>query len=446
MPQDSLRVQLEILNFPAQETIFELSKEYRFMIVPKGRRFGLTKGAANNFIEEALSRQFYKGLWVDTINANIDRYIERYFMPHLKKLPTTMWKWRKQENIVMIRDSYIDFRSADNPENIEGFGYDKFFINEAGIVLKDEYLWYNAIQPMLLDYSARGIIGGTPKGKGLFYKLALKGREEDPKKRYKTITFTTRDNPMIKPDDIEEMIKDMPERVVLQEVYAQFLDDTGIVFRNVKGVTYATPQPPMPERLYVMGVDLAKVTDFTVITVYDRTNNCQVYQERFNKLDYTFQKEKIRQTAKHYNNALVMLDAASMGDPIADDLSRAGVAIVPIKLTNELKKEMIEKLIIWIEQKRLLMLPLDETINEFTNFTYDITATGKTRYSSPSGLHDDIVMSHALAVWDLSPIYKPIKQREDTLIEKIYKDQVTGRSKGQYDEYNPGSIEYETTD
>ena len=38
-----------------------------------------------------------------------------------------------------------DFRSVDRPENIEGFGYDKAFLNEAGIILRDEYLWYNAI-------------------------------------------------------------------------------------------------------------------------------------------------------------------------------------------------------------------------------------------------------------------------------------------------------------
>jgi hypothetical protein len=439
------RIQLEIQNFPAQEAIFNLNKTVRYVIVPKGRRFGLTKGAANNFIEEALAREFYKGLWVDTINANIDRYIERYFMPHLKKLPAGWWKWRKKENIVMIRDSYIDFRSADNPENIEGFGYDKFFINEAGIVLKNEYLWHNAISPMLLDYSARGVIGGTPKGKGLFFQLANYG--DDPnKKLYKTLRYTSFDNPLIKREDLQDFLEDKPERVIAQEIYANFLDDTGTVFRGVQAITKSTPQEPINGHVYVMGVDLAKVTDFTVITVYDRANNCQVYQDRFNKLDYTFQKAKIRAISKHYNNALVMLDAASMGDPIADDLTRVGVPLEPIKLTNTLKKEMIEKLIIWIEQRRLLMLPLDETIKEFTNFTYDISATGKTRYNAPEGLHDDIVISHALAVWSLNPMYREVKQREDTLIETMLKQAQYGKRNEQYDEYDPGGLDTEPAD
>ena len=41
-----------------------------------------------------------------------------------------------------------------------------------------------------------------------------------------------------------------------------------------------------------MGVDLAKYQDYTVIAVYDRANNSQVYQDRFNKLDWLLSKEK----------------------------------------------------------------------------------------------------------------------------------------------------------
>ena len=41
-----------------------------------------------------------------------------------------------------------------------------------------------------------------------------------------------------------------------------------------------------------MGVDLAKYQDYTVIAVYDRANNSQVYQDRFNKLDWPFKEKK----------------------------------------------------------------------------------------------------------------------------------------------------------
>src|SRR3990167_8762373 len=172
-----MEIELGIKNFPKQQEIFNCPATFK--IVAKGRRVGLTKGAANDFILTALEGKFKRGLWVDTVNANIERYVERYFLPHLKKLPANIWNWRKQAKILELKNSYIDFRSADRPENIEGFGYDKLFINEAGIVLKDEYLWDNAIKPMLWDYNPISVIGGTPKGKGEFYKLAQWGKSPE---------------------------------------------------------------------------------------------------------------------------------------------------------------------------------------------------------------------------------------------------------------------------
>src|SRR3990167_9610171 len=226
-------IELPIKNFVAQQTIYDCTT--RFVIVPKGRRFGLTRGAANNFIKKALKGQFKKGLWVDTVNANIERYVERYFLPAINKLPEGMWHWRKQQKILEIKDSYIDFRSVDNPENIEGFEYDEWFLNEAGIILRNEYLYNNAIKPMLWTKNTHGVIGGTPKGKGLFEQLYQRGL--DPlQENYQSFHFTSFDNPYIPHEIIMQDMKDMPERVVKQEIYAEFLDDTGVVFRGVREI------------------------------------------------------------------------------------------------------------------------------------------------------------------------------------------------------------------
>ena len=102
--------------------------------------------------------------------------------------------------------------------------------------------------------------------------------------------------------------------------------------------------------------------------------------------------------ADHYNNALVYLDATGLGDPIADDLLRAGVSVEPVKFTEMIKKELVEKLSIFIEQKRISMIPIKETMHEFDNFSYHLTHSGKIRYEALSGQHDDIVIAHALAI------------------------------------------------
>lgn len=409
-------IQLPIKNFPAQEQIF--NSEARYVIVPKGRRFGMTKGAANNFIKQALAGTFTKGLWVDTVNSNIERYVERYFLPSLHKLPEELWKWRKQQKILKIKNAYIDFRSVDQPENIEGFGYDYAFLNEAGIILKNRYLWDNAIRPMLWDYKCKTIIGGTPKGKGIFWELyqrALDTNQPD----YAGFTFTTFDNPYIQHELIMDDIKNMPERVVKQEIYAEFLDDSGVVFQGVSKVAILDPKEPENDHLYVIGCDLAKLQDFTVITVYDRKDNHQVYQMRFNQLEWPFIRSKIKEVSDKYNHALVILDSTGVGDPTFDDLSREGVPIEGYKFTNESKKNLIEKLANWIELKNLYMLKLEDTINELNSFTYDYSEkTGRVIYGAPQGFHDDIVISHALAVWSLQPLNKAEIRAEMSIIER----------------------------
>lgn len=416
-----MKITLPIKNFASQQRIFDSPAQY--VIVPKGRRFGATNGMANQYIRMAIKREFSRGLWVDTVNSNIERYVSRYFIPKLQKLSPQgdKWNWLKQQKILTILDSYIDFRSVDNPENIEGFAYDYAFLNEAGIILKNEYLWYNAIQPMLLDYKAKAIIAGTPKGQGLFHTLYERGLDKN-QENYASFKFSTFDNPYMPRAGINEMISTMPQRVVSQEIYAEFLDDNGVVFRGVKEIATLDPNNT-PEvdytHLYVIGCDIAKLVDYTVISVYDRTDNHQIFQYRFNNIEYPAIRARIQHVSRKYNNALVYLDSTGIGEPTYDDLSRAGVPVEPIHLTNELKKQIIEKLSNWIELKHFRMLKIDETINELNSFTYDISEkTGRVFYNAPIGFHDDIVIANALAVWGMQPVRQVQPTQEMSIIQR----------------------------
>ena len=426
-------IELPIKNFDKQQTIFDSPARYK--IVSKGRRFGLTKGAANDFIRQALEGKFEKGLWVDVINGNIDRYIERYFVPYLNKLPKELWHWRKQAKILTIAKAYIDFRSADNPESMEGFGYDKAFLNEAGIILKDEYLWDHAIRPMFWDYPGQIVIGGTPKGKGKFFELYERGKDPNQVK-FEAFHFTSFDNPYLDLKALEEDMESMPERVVKQEVMAEFLEDTGVVFRGILNIANAEPKEPYPDHNYIIGCDLAKVQDYTVLAVYDKGNNKQVYQARWNKLDWGMQKARIAQTSKHFNNAPIIIDATGLGDPIVEDLARMEVPVNPFQFTNNSKREIIEKLASWIETKKIRIINIPETMSELTNFTYDISeATGRIRYEAPVGFHDDIVMAHALAVRELIPIYSRESDKEPSLIKREYQKRLLQQSYENSDEF-----------
>jgi len=229
---------IELTYTPQQmDMFFNIPVGVRFLIVPKGRRFGATKGAGNASIEWCLDGD--KILWGDTINSNIDRYFERYFLPELKKNDIE-YNYNKQHKQLNIGNGYIDFRSADRPENWEGFGYDKIILNEAGIILKNKYLYTNAVLPMMMDSPNSLLIAmGVPKGKLIknneehpFYTLfkSAKNKQEG----YYLRQYTSYDNPLLSENDVKELaqeIKRMNPAMEQQEIYGQFVDGaTGVLW------------------------------------------------------------------------------------------------------------------------------------------------------------------------------------------------------------------------
>lgn len=219
---------LDLAYTPAQEEIF--NEKSRYTVVSKGRRLGATHGAMQYVVESLLSGT-ERILWVDTIHSNIDRYVERYGRQILGKLKPEYYKWRQQKKELQILDRVCDFRSADRPENLEGFGYGKIILNEAGIILSSRYLWENAIRPMTLDYSADVLFLGTPKGKvskkdgdeHLYYQLYKRGLDE-AYPEWRSLKYSSYDNPLLDPDDIAELEAETPSAVRRQEIYGDFVD------------------------------------------------------------------------------------------------------------------------------------------------------------------------------------------------------------------------------
>ncbi|MBE2985346.1 hypothetical protein CCAL6883_08350 [Campylobacter sp. RM6883] len=245
-----------------QREIFFKNKA-RFTTIEKGRRVGFTKGIANACIEWLLEGK--KILWVDTINTNLKRYYERYFLPELKKLPPSMWKFNYQDKQLNINGAWLDMRSAEIPQNIEGFGYDIVILNEAGIILKNSYLWDNAIRPMLLDYpTSRAFIGGVPKGKNRFYDLAMRGmRNEKDWVNYQISSF---ENPLLRKDEIDELIAELggaESDVVRQEIYGEFLDTTTNALFTLAMIerAFGAPHIHEPQGVIVWGLDVAREGD-----------------------------------------------------------------------------------------------------------------------------------------------------------------------------------------
>ena len=402
-PKKAVNLDLSFLEH--QRPVF--NSEARYVVYAKGRRAGGTEGAARKALQLMLiDHPGCAILWVDTVHRNILRYVKRYFLPRLRPLPQSiggeeMYRWRVMEKTLSFYNgSYIDFGSADNPENLEGFAYDYIFLNEAGIILWNAELYHSTLAPMAIEgKGAKWFFVGAPKGKNLFAEFFARGQNPD-EPDWESFRHTSADNPIVNKSYVEEMRKRMPEQLFRQEILAEFIDDAGF-FKNLETLVGAPREVEGASGIeYVIGLDLAKQVDYTVAWVGRLDSRRGVYCERYNRLEWPTQVLRIKELARLFNNAVVLLDATSFGGAIAmDDISAAGVSVVPMVFTPRTKEEVLTALAVDIEQERLKICHHEETMAEMRAFQQISLVGGTTRLSAPPGFHDDCVIALALMNW-----------------------------------------------
>jgi hypothetical protein len=229
---------------------------------------------------------------------------------------------------------------------------------------------------------------------------------KDPKRGgndsdYSSFQYPSMDNEFLDPDEFVKMTKDLPELMYRQEILADFIESGGEVFRNLNRVLRDTLKEPVFDHFYVGGGDLGKYKDFTVLMIADLATNEIVFYERFNKLDWDYQKVKISAALKKYNDAVMYMDSTGVGDPIVEDLQRQGCAVKAYKFSMTTKKQAIENLMKMVDDAAIGIPNLPEVKHEFEIFGYEQLATGNIRYTAPDGQHDDIVIATALCAWGL---------------------------------------------
>ena len=86
-----------------------------------------------------------------------------------------------------------------------------------------------------------------------------------------------------------------------------------------------------------------------------------------------------------------------MGKPNNDELRRMGLKVRDFTTTNTTKADAIENLAAAFEQGNIRILNDPILIAELQAYEVERLPSGMVRYSAPSGMHDDTVMSLALA-------------------------------------------------
>lgn len=367
----------------------------KYVSIPAARRTGKTHEAFDWIHHELLMTDAPNAMWVDTVQVNISKYVDRYCRTRLAPMWHLM-KWDQQKNILTYPNGKtLDFGSAQKPENLEGFEYARVVINEAGIVLRKSSLWDNSIQPMTKGKHNKTRILGTPKGRNRFHELDVLGRSGDPD--YASFHFSAYDSPYWEDEELDKIRGNVPAEVWRQEYMAEFLEGSGTVFRSIEEcVNDVQLMRAEPDRRYIMGVDLAKHQDFTVIFIADIESKQVVFMDRFNQIDWPFQKTRIAGAWKAFNEPQVIIDSTGVGDAVYDDLRSAGMNVTGFKFTNSSKMELVQNLSVAIDNVAITFPPYEELISELEVFGYDVSPSGNLRYNAPEGLHDDCVMALGL--------------------------------------------------
>jgi phage FluMu gp28-like protein len=304
--------------------------------------------------------------------------------------------------ITMPGGGTIQVRSADHPDSLRGEGLDYLVLDECAFIKEDA--WSEALRPALADRQGRALFISTPKGRNWFWRLWTAASTENDWRAWR---FTSYDNPFIKASEIDAARELLPERVFRQEFMAEFIEDGGGVFRRVAEAATATEQERAVEgHEYVMGVDWGKSNDWTVLTLVDVTESALVHVDRFNRIDYQVQLGRLHGLYERFKPYSIIAERNSMGEPLVEQLQRSGLPVTGFHTSNSTKSTAVDALALAFERSDLRILPDATLIAELQAYEMERLPQGLLRYNAPSGMHDDCVMSLALA-WQAVAVGKP---------------------------------------
>lgn len=163
--------------------------------------------------------------WIVPVYKNalpLWRGLKRVVKPLLRRGPRgapPIARKDEQERMVEFESGgYVQIRTGDDPESLVAEGLDGAVIDEAG-KMKPE-VWDN-VRPALMDRRGWAVLIGTPKGLNWFHDKFQEARR-DPQ-RWFHIQQSSRANPKVTDEELEEVAKDMGPVERAQEIDAQFI-------------------------------------------------------------------------------------------------------------------------------------------------------------------------------------------------------------------------------
>lgn len=379
---------------PGQQRIVDEST--RFNVLACGRRFGKTTLGIDLLIDKALDG-LPTGWFSPTYKmlSEVWRELKEITLPLQTKVQA------QEHRIELITGGSIDCWSLDVADSARGRKYARVVLDEAAMVSGLGNAWQAVIRPTLTDYQGDAFMLSTPKGINFFHECYQRGL--DPlQPDWQCWHMPTTDNPMIEPKEVESARLELPEQIFRQEYLAEFMQNEGAVFRNIENCLTALPSTPEAHQGHniVAGVDWGQKNDFTVISVICVSCRCEIELDRFNKIEWAFQRARLMGIYHKWLITNILVESNSIGSPNLEALINEGMRVRGFETTSSSKQPLIQSLALCFERSECRWLPDATAKTELLAYESKINAiTGRIAYSAPEGGHDDTVMARALA-WE----------------------------------------------
>lgn len=413
-PSSIYTVHIPYTPHPGQQLVHQ--SPARFRVLNCGRRWGKSLLAIWECFDAAISNT-EKLVWYIGPTYKQSKPIWRLAN---RKYPAQYIKDRHEveKEIVLITDSIIEFKSADNPNDLRSVGENLILVVfDECAYLKPE-IWA-IMRPALMDNKAKVLFISTPAGRNWFYELWLRGQKTidgSPNPHYspnwESWKFSSFENPYISPEEIDELIREsgMSPQEVAREIYAEFVEVAGHVFSlsaieacTISNAEHELALAQAKQDAFagtVIGLDIARVQNFTVAIVMDRF--ARVLAHKAMQGPWTAQAKTIRHFWEKFNKPTIIFDSTGIGDAFKPLLINEGIYNIRSIDFRKMKSRLIENLKVGIEEHEISFPAIPQLIRELQHFEARETTSGRIDYSAPRGIHDDYVMALALAYWGVS--------------------------------------------
>jgi predicted phage terminase large subunit-like protein len=220
----------------------------RFKVVAAGRRTGKSYLAAISLILAALDERPGKVFYVSptqgqsrdvlwhTIFDIANDIIERSHINNLE--------------ITLAGGNTIYLKGADRPDSLRGVSLKHLVLDEYAFMKPD--VFESILRPALADRKGSLIAIGTPEGRNHFYDMYTGAQTWED---WEEFHYTSFDNPLVDPSEIEHARQTLPAWAFHQEFMASFDARTGGMFDVDQFIYYDDSVKPIGD--YYISIDLA---------------------------------------------------------------------------------------------------------------------------------------------------------------------------------------------